>query len=123
MSDALHMHTDLMCASGLELTLNISKPVKGLQHPIMCDCILSIRDVDRHQLPILRMASDCRMHGSVFRQPAVYNRTVFARDRMLLELGSDALMCAVIFADNQRTGRILINAMHDSRAQYTVDPG
>lgn len=123
MSDTLHMHTNLMCASGLQLALNVGKTVKCLQYPVMRDGILSIWDIDRHQLAILRMTSDRCVNHPVFGQSSMHNRTVFARDGMHLELCCNSLVCTVIFTDNQRSCRILINAMYDPGTQYTVDSG
>ena len=53
----------------------------------------------------------------------MHDCTVFARDGMHLELCRNPLVCTVIFTDNQRSGRILINAMYDSRTKYTVNSG
>lgn len=123
MSDTLHMHTNLMCASGLQLTLNVGKPVKRLQYPVMRDGILSIWNIDRHQLAILWMTSDRCVDHPVFGQSSMHDCTVFARDGMYLELCRNPLVGTVIFTNNQRSGRILINAMYDSGTQYTIDSG
>ena len=123
LSVTLNMDTTLMCASGLQLTFNVGKTVKRLQYPVMRDGILSIWDIDRHQLAILGMTSNRCVDHSVFGQSSMHDCTVFARDGMHLELCRNPLVCTVIFTDNQRSGRILINAMYDSRTQYTVDSG
>ena len=69
------------------------------------------------------MASDRGVYNSVLCQAAVHNRTVFSGNGMHFELIGNALMCFVIFADDQGTGRVAVDAVYDPRTKYTVDAG
>ena len=52
---------------------------------------------------------------------AVNHGQIAARNGMRLELGGKAVMGAVGFGDDQKAGRVLVDAVHDAGAPFAPD--
>lgn len=74
MSDTGHMHADLMCTSGLQLTLDISIIAETFQYFIMRYCMPALLCMRTHFFPVNGMSADRSIYGAfVFFYIAVYN--------------------------------------------------
>ena len=123
-SDAGHMHADLMGAARLQTALDIRIGAEALQHPVMGDGTLSSGADYGHFFPLYGMAPDGRVYPSlIFFQISADNGPVAPRNRMGLQLFCQRIMSAVIFAGNQHSRGILVDSVDDSGAQHSVDAG
>ncbi|MNT39226.1 hypothetical protein D3C72_1754540 [compost metagenome] len=57
------------------------------------------------------------------RHISVHQREVFACDRMILQLGRKRSMSLIILSRHQQPGRILIDTMNNSGAQFAINAG
>ena len=95
-----HMHTDLVCPPGFQLTFNIRIISKALKHTVMCDGMAPIAGMDTHTLSVNGMAAygsiDCSL---VCFQVPDNNGMIFSCNLMLLKLQGQSLVCGVILTD------------------------
>lgn len=120
-----HMYADLMGSPGFQAAFNVSVAVQPLKHADMGNGRLApaVRN-DCHLLAVNRMASDIALNCNfVFRQVSVNDRAVSAGDAVYGKLSGKALMSNIIFADDKRSGRILVDPVNDAWPEDTVDPG
>ena len=70
------------------------------------------------------MSADRAGDGSlIILHNPVYDPAVTAGNGMCFDLFCDLYMALIIFAHDQRAGRIFVDPVYDHRAYFSVDPG
>ncbi len=104
MSDVCHMDPDLVGPAGLQAAFHIGVTAETLQDPDMGHGPFAVR-ADRHLFSVFGIPADGPVNDQlVFFQASVDNGVILPDNGMVLELGRDAVMGSVIFADNDRAG-------------------
>ena len=120
----MHMNTYLMRSPGFQTTFHQGIISKALDHLKVCTRILCIGCRYRHLLAILHIpANRCINRTEIMLNHPVHQCIIQAIHRLALQLLRQGCMRKIIFSDNQQPCCILINAMHDSRTQRSIDSG
>ena len=122
MPDIRHVHTDLVRASGLKAQAQLRKSRKIFCDKIVRHGVSRVRRVlYRHALSILRMTCDGRIHRAVLANFPVHHGAVFARKAVRLDLLRQVPVRGVVLRDDKQPARVLVNTMHNARANHAVD--
>ena len=110
-----------MCPAGFQPAFDIGIISKTFEYAYMSDSIFTVR-THSHFFPVLRVAADgLRDCHLIFTDVSEDNGPVSSDNRMLRELLRDTPMGGIIFADNDTSGCVLINAVDYTGSQNTVD--
>ncbi len=123
MPDARQVDADLMRAPRLKTTGNIGIVAEPFQYLKMCGRGLAVLPHNRHFLAIGRMASDIARDDACARDNvAVYNRTVFTPRLLVPNLTREEVMRHIVFRRDHDPRGVLIETVHNPRAQRPIDP-
>ena len=90
----------------------------------MCNCWFPAAYIDSHFLAFCGVPANRTLNdAAIYFDNAFDNAKITSGNRMLLDLLCNFLMCIVILSDNQRTCRVHINAVDNSRTDFTVNSG
>ena len=97
MTNACHVHADLMGAPGLQFKLHVCVPLKAFQNLVMGDGRLAVFLIDCHFLALDGMAADRRIDGTLLLfHYTVYNAAVAPVHGMFLDLLRNKDMALII---------------------------
>ena len=124
--DRSQMNPDLMGPSGFgedveRRSLTLWKTPRNAPHGLG---LTERRPSHRHALAILWMASDRAIDASLISARCAANdRTIYAIDRMLVELFREVEMRFVTLCGDQHTRGSPVQAVDDSRSLHSANPG
>ena len=116
------MHSDLMGSAGFQCAAQMREAAVPFQNFYMRYGGLGIFINHRHFLSVLRIPADRQRNGEfIFFYIAVHHAFIRPFEGMLLDLPGKPGVRAVIFCNDQQTGCVLINPVHDSRPENAVN--
>src|SRR5262245_11911814 len=125
MAERGEMHTNLVGTPRLQMKLEQREVGEPLEHPIAGDRSLAPPGrSDSHLHAVARVAAD-RYIDNAFggAHAAVNDGEIAARNGPRGELGHQVVVRGLRLGDHQQTGGVLVEAMHDSGATRSADPG
>ncbi len=119
-TDRCHVNADLMGTACFQTAFDVCETAKPLQHPVVGNRRLAVLFVDRHFLPVHRVAPDGAVDGTlIFLQVIPDDGPVAPGNRMFLQLLCQTLMCLIVFADDNGTGGIPVDPVNDFLGRMT----
>ena len=116
------MYTDLMCPPRLQRKFAESIIPEAPEYTVMCNGLFSPGLYDSHLFPVLRISPDIALDRSgIVPDYSAYDAVINSRHRMYLELFGNLSVCRIILADDERTCRVFIDPVDDSRPQNAVN--
>ena len=120
MTDVLHVHADLMRATGFEPATQQAQTGMPLHHVVMRDGRFAQRV--HHALgAVVRVAPDRRVDAAGAIDFTVHQRDVFALHSARLQLAHQIGLRDQRFGNHQQTRSVLVEPMHDTRARQFRD--
>ena len=115
------MHSYLMCSACFKDTFDkciLSEPFKYVKMRNR----LTSAEYNSHFLSVRRISADRLIYcAAVLFYIAVYKCNIFTHCFAFFKLFRQLQMCLVIFCDYQKSRRVLINSMHNTGTDYTVN--
>ena len=116
-----HVDANLVGAAGLQTALQVGAAGIAPQH-LPVGHRRTALGVHRHLLPVHRVAADGGVHrAAVLFEAAHRHRLVHPGQGVVLKLGGQSQMGAVVFGRDNKAGGVPVNAVDNARAQLPVD--
>jgi hypothetical protein len=121
-ADVRQVHPNLVRATGFKGETHEAQGAPGFEHLVMRAGGTTVALDHGHFLPLLGMAPNGRIDSALQRwQAPTHERRITPPQLAGLELRGEMAMTAVVLGDQQETGGVFVEPVHDTWAFFTPD--